>query len=426
MTRLYPNPIKLLKLIIVIVSIVVFNSCFPSPDPEELKTENEYIYSAFQEWYLWYDQIPVLDPNSYKTQEELLKAIKVDVDRWSFTASYAEIKKLLEGGIYTGFGGGFTLDSDNQIKITHVYTNSPFGKFGVERGWIVETVNGYGVTDLENVNNALASSNDVEFVFIDFTGTHHTTVVKKEPITMNTVLYSTIYREGLHKIGYVVFESFLNTSVDELKKVFQIFQQEGITDLIVDVRYNGGGVVDVGHQLTGMIGGNNVKNKVISKVIHNDKHSTKNTTTVSNYEGPSVNIDKVYFLTSSSTASASELVINSLKPYMDVKLVGSTTHGKPVGMYVLSIEKLDLAIVPISFKNTNCDDFGDYFQGFPVQIEEADDLSHNWGDKEEAMLKAAINDIIEPVLASTSLKSKMINKQKNFEYSGLNQYINAW
>ena len=401
-------------------------SCNLFQKPEKEATANDYIYSAFEEWYLWYQQIPDVDPNDYDTQEDLINAIKVPQDRWSFSGSLTEIKKLFEGGEYTGFGGGFIMDFDQQIKISKVYTNSPFGRLGVQRGWVVNSVNGYGSDNLTEVNNALSSNDDVAFVLTDFNGEQHNVSVKRETIAMNTVLYSSIIEKEGHKIGYLVFDSFLEVSEDELKNEFQKFQDQGITDLIVDLRYNGGGLNTIAYQLIGMIGGDKVAGQTIATVMHNDKKSDKNTSEVSTYEGPKANIGSVCFLTTSGSASASELVINCLKPFMEVKLVGNHTHGKPVGMYVLSVEDIDLAILPISFKNVNHDNYGDYYDGLPADVLEVDDLSHNWGDPEEKMLKAAIDDILGTTGAVSALKSAQIDRQKTFDYKGIHQLINAY
>jgi C-terminal processing protease CtpA/Prc len=418
---------KTINWLLYVTTLLVLSSCNLFTDPNYPATENEYVYEQFKEWYLWNDQLPEIKPNDYATKEDLIKALRVDVDRWSYAGSYSELKKLLEAGEFTGFGASFILDADNQVRVTRTYPESTFGRFGVERGWIMKSANGFGPDDLVNLNKVLASTEPVNFEFIDNQGNSKTALLKKEVVKMNTVLYSTVFERGTHKIGYVVFDSFLEISESELNTVFTTFQQNGITDLIVDLRYNGGGMNTIAHQLIGIIGGSKVADQIITKTIHNPQKKIYNVTETSKHKTPVVNLPTVYFLTTSGTASASELVINSLVPFMEVKLVGSRTHGKPVGMYVFHVDKLDLAILPICFKTANRNNYGDYYSGIPVQIEVSDDLTHNWGNPEEAMLKAAINDILEPALASANVdKSVTIGRQKNIEYTGLNQFINAW
>lgn len=413
--------------IILIAILLILTACDLFIGQDKDKTANETIYDTFHEWYLWYDQIPKVDPNDFDSYEALIDAIRFAKDRWSFAGSYAEINNLFQRGEYKGFGAGFMIDYDGQIKITHVYHNSPFGRFGVERGWIVESINGYTVNELDEVNSALSSDAQVEFSLISSEGLAQNLTAAKEAIQINTVLYSTIYEYNAHKVGYVVFDSFLETSKDELNKVFKILSDQNISDLIIDLRYNGGGLNSIAELLIGMVGGDKVNGQTVATILHNDKKSYRDESIFFNYEGIKLNLEQVYFITTKATASASELVINCLDPFMTVKLVGSPTHGKPVGMYILSVEALDLAILPISFKTANSVGYSEYFEGLPVDISQIDDLSHNWGNPEEELFKAALADIIEPVTAATApLKSEHIGAQKLFQYKGLNQIINAY
>ena len=412
-----------IAVIIIAILLLLLNACNLFNDPKKDFTANDYIYEAFNEWYLWYDQIPDIDPNDYDSYKALINAISVDEDRWSYAGSYTEIMDLYQSGEYKGFGAGFMIDYDGKIKITHVYNKSPFGLFGVERGWVVESVNGYTIDDLDNVNKALSSDEPVDFVFTDIDGQTKNLTATKEAFQMNTVLFSDVFDYDAHKIGYLVFNSFLETSVAELTTAFKTFNDQHITDLIVDLRYNGGGLNTTANMLIGMIGGNKVNGQTVANVTHNDKKSYKDESTVIEYSGVTLTLDQVYFITTGGTASASELVINCLDPFMDV----SATHGKPVGMYILSVESIDLAILPVCFKTTNSVGYGDYFDGLLVDINGIDDLSHNWGDPEEELFKAAVNDILEPTATIVSqLKSEKAASQQLFDYKGLNQIINAY
>lgn len=415
--------LKTLSFIAILFSTLFFTSCSEDED----KTANEYIYDAFEEWYLWYDELPDVNPNDYDTYDDLIDAISVEQDRWSYAGSYTEITDLLEEGAYKGFGAGFVLDYDNQIKLTHVYDASPMGRIGATRGWIVESINGFTADNLDSVNAALNSSGNVDFVFTNLEANTVTATMQKEEFTMNTILHYEVIPYENDTVGYLVYDSFVEASEDELINVFEYFERKGINELIIDLRYNGGGLVSLATMLTGIIGGEKVYGNVISTMVHNDKKSSYNEETTSIYTGNTLDLDRVYFLTTDGTASASELLINNLKPYMDVILVGSTTHGKPVGMYVLSVSKLDLAILPICFKNVNVNGEGDYFDGLSVDIEANDDLSTDWGNTEEAMLHAALSDIVSATATTSArAKSTQLKNQKYFEYKGLNQYINAY
>jgi carboxyl-terminal processing protease len=414
--------------LILIVIITILTSCNSStPEPVD-KTANEYIYGQFKDWYLWYKDIPEIDPNGIDTQEALIDSIRNPLDHWSFSGSLTAINKLFQGGEYTGFGAGFIVDFDKKIKISFVYKNSPFGRAGIERGWEVTSVNGYTSNDLDNVNKALSSNETISFEFNDLNQIKHSLTITKEVVSKNTVLYSSVINSGNSKIGYFVFDSFIETSAAELDTLFSHFKNANINELIVDLRYNGGGLNSIAYQLIAMIGGSKVNGQVIAMLQHNNKHSDKDASTTSNYKGVSLNLDRVFFITTYQTASASELAINSLTPFMGVQLTGSNTQGKPVGMYVFSVKKLDLAILPICFKVTNKLGYGDYYNGLQVTTNEIDDLSHSWGDHEEAMLKSVLNSILEPAMVQnqSTLKSVRASLQQPLEYKGINQIIGAY
>ncbi|MBN1926497.1 MAG: hypothetical protein JW798_11735 [Prolixibacteraceae bacterium] len=421
--------LRLFKIVLIIaVFVQVFVACesFPTDPPE--KTANEYIYEKFLDWYLWYEQIPDIDPNGIESEEALIDSIKFPDDRWSFTAPYSEVLKWYQSGEYTGFGAGFVIDSDRIIKISLVYENSPLGRNGVERGWKVLSINGFTTNEIDSVNAALSSNGEVLFEMEDHQGGLHSFTATREAISANSVLYSEVLNVDGHNIGYFVLNSFIGTSPDELRTVIDSFNNDNITDLIVDLRYNGGGLNNAAYQLVGMIGGELVKGQVISSLIHNDKHTDKDVPTTSAYDGPVFEAQNVYFITTGRTASASELVINSLEPYTDVTLVGSDTHGKPVGMYIFKVEKLDLAILPISFKSINSMGYGDYYNGLPVDIAQTDDLDHNWGDPEEAMLKKTLDFIVNPALSLTqpTLKKQQVLQFEQIQYKGIHRLTGAY
>lgn len=392
------------------------------------KTANEYIYEEFLDWYLWYDQIPDIDPTGIESEEALIDSIRYPDDRWSFTALYSEVEKWYQSGEYTGFGAGFVIDYDRILKISLVYENSPMAKQGVERGWKVLSVNGFTVNEVDSINAALSSDGEVLFEMEDLDNIFHSFSTKREAINANSVLHSSILQTGGHNIGYFVLNSFISTSPSELTSVIDTFNYYNVTDLIVDLRYNGGGLNEVAYKLVGMIGGEQIKGQVISTLIHNDKHSERDVPYSSAYDGPFFEAQTVCFITTSQSASASELVINSLEPYNNVTLIGSNTHGKPVGMYIFKVEKLDLAILPICFKNINSDGYGDYYQGLTADISETDDLDHGWGDPEEAMLKTTIEYILSPALAmeQPNLKRQKALLQEPIQYKGINRLTGAY
>jgi hypothetical protein len=207
------------------------------------------------------------------------------------------------------------------------------------------------------------------------------------------VYLDTIYNIAGKRIGYLVFNSFLGNISQlnsEFNRVFGHFASAGVTDVVVDLRYNGGGYVSVQETMANYLVNAAANGGVMMKQIYNSNNSQSNQTTTFHKKG-SLNLSDVYFIVGRGTASASELLINNLKPWMDVKLVGSTTHGKPVGFFPIPVG--DWYIFPVSFRTTNKNGEGNYFNGIPVNSQVADGLDKDWGDISEASLASAIRNI---------------------------------
>ncbi|HPV57934.1 MAG TPA: S41 family peptidase, partial [Tenuifilaceae bacterium] len=165
---------------------------------------------------------------------------------------------------------------------------------------------------------------------------------------------------------------------------------------------------------------------IYTKSYHNDKLSRENSYITFNTENNSLQLNKVTFITTQGSASASELLINGLKPFLDVTLVGEKTHGKPVGMYTFTFNdpSIDWAFVPICFTMRNANNEGDYYDGIPVNINAADDITLPFGDVNEASLNAALLNI--GVTLPKSSKSLVVKDFKPTVGKGLNAEIGAW
>jgi carboxyl-terminal processing protease len=420
------------KFLILTGFIFVAGCGWSDPDPIEptpvdsTLTINQHIYNTFKEWYLWDDQLPELDPDTFQTADALVDALKYKTyDRWSYTASYSELQKLFSNSQYTGYGGSLMYDADGVLKMARVYTDSPFGRAKVQRGWKVKSVNGFEGSNYAAINESLSSSNSATFEMFDLEGKQHTLQLTKTEVKINTVLHSEIIEWGNKKIGYLVFDSFYQNSIEELKTEFTRFSQQKVTELIIDLRYNGGGLVNTAYYLTGLLGGNRVSGKTITHMVHNNQKKSENKSFTLSSIGPSANTAKVYFITTRQTASASEMTINALIPFMPVTLVGSATTGKPVGMYIIEVKKYDLAIVPISFINLNAQNKADYYNGLQADIMASDDLDHNWGNRDENMLRTAL-DHIQGLVSIDQQKEKSLQEPLTPKYKGIYSIVNAY
>ncbi|HSN60888.1 MAG TPA: S41 family peptidase, partial [Ferruginibacter sp.] len=278
-----------------------------------------------------------------------------------------------------------------------VEPNSPAGMAGIKRGWRITQINGNGnitTAGSSTIVNSVYYSPTTSFVFSPPDGSTVSLTLNAAHYAEKPVMLDTVYNTGAQRIGYLVFNSFLGNTgqiSSEFQRVFGKFASQQVTDVVVDLRYNGGGYVSLAEKLANYLAPAAASGGVMMKQIYNSQNSSSNVTTYISKTG-NLQLQKVYFIVSKSTASASELLINSLKPWMDVKLIGpGATHGKPVGFFPVSAG--DWYVFPVSFKTINKNGEGNYYSGLPVNAAVADGLDKDWGDVNESCLAAAIRNI---------------------------------
>ncbi|TMI90946.1 MAG: hypothetical protein E6H06_17040, partial [Bacteroidetes bacterium] len=298
--------------------------------------------------------------------------------------------------------------------VTYAYNQSTAGQAGVQRGWYISKINGtaigYDQPSVDILNNVFfGTTTSASFEFKKPDGTTATANLSKTSFTANSVLYKTVIDAGTKKVGYLVFNQFFGQpSRDELAQAFSYLQGQGINDLVVDLRYNPGGSVDTEDTLSNFIAPSASNNQIMyqyifNQTLQNNQHQliraklgygnifSSSANTVKFQKAGSLNLPRVFFIVTGNTASASELLINNLRPYMDVKLIGDTTYGKPVGFFPIPIYNYD--IYPISFKTVNSAGSADYYTGFAPDKLVADGVNKNWGDITEPSLAAALEYI---------------------------------
>lgn len=366
--------------------------------------------------YLWNTQIPsAFDARVYADLNKVMEAIRPysiepgfsqPVDRWSFAMKKTEWD-LAAGGMGNSFGSLSGADGDfgmtaffrsaNDLRVRLVEPNSPAGVAGIRRGWRITQVNGNSDVTTSNADflvNGLYNATNTTFMFLKPDGSQQTITLSVGHYTKKPVYLDTVYNINNTRIGYLVFNSFLGNQSQvqaEFTRVFNNFSSQGVKEMVVDLRYNGGGYVDLQTKLANYLVKSSASGQVMMKQVYNTQNTAHNQTTYFQKAG-SLNLDDVYFIVGRSTASASELLINNLKPFMDVKLVGSTTHGKPVGFFPIAIG--DWYVFPVSFKTLNKNNEGSYFNGFTVNASVADGLDKDWGDVTETSLASVINNIV--------------------------------
>ena len=212
--------------------------------------------------------------------------------------------------------------------------------------------------------------------------------MNKASVTINTVLFSDVIISGADTIGYLVFNNFLNTSAAEFAPIFAQFKSAGVDQLILDLRYNGGGSVSVGRELASYIKSSAVANsEVYVELRYSDRHPEYNFAFYFSPKANSLGLAEVTVITSEATCSASEQLISGLDPYLDVTTIGGSSCGKPVGMNPLNF--CDSTLLAVNFASFNANQQGNYFSGIPADCAAGDDLAFALGDPAEPMLQAA-------------------------------------
>ncbi len=396
-----------------ILMAVLLTGCKKGPDPQpatptntaQLTDTREKAYQVALDMYLWYQNLPTMaafNPKSYETPEAVLQKVRTyspmnskgtgNLDRWSFAITKDDWNKVT-GGSAKGFGfsRAYTAADTNDLRVVYTYPNSPIGQAGVQRGWRILKFNNVDATNKQAFLDAVSGNDTGTFQFITNAGETKTVTLTKAAYTQNAVLKRTVLDVDGQKVGYLMYNSFnLTSAQQELDDAFAFLKQSNVTELVVDMRYNGGGSVAVAERFANYLAPASEAGKLMYTDQHNDKFKSWNRTKNFDATLPANNLGlkRVVFLASGGTASASELLINVLKPHMDVKIIGDATYGKPVGFY--GIEAENYLVFAVGVKQTNSAGYGDYYEGLPADRKQIDDITHDFGDPNEAGMKDAL------------------------------------
>lgn len=341
---------------------------------------NYFIWKGLNLYYLWQEDVPDLADNRFNNFEGLYTHFRQYdspeatfnsllsqpgvVDRFSWIVDdYVALENSFQGiNLSTGLDFGLVRDVNSSTKIfgyvRYVIPNSSAATAGVTRGTYFSTVNGIQLTDTNFRDLLFNDDASITLGFSDYNegspiSNNSTAVLEKTEVQENPIAVSKVITDGTQKIGYLMYNQFASSYDQDLNAAFSNFKVEAVNDLIIDLRYNGGGSTNSAGYLGSMVTGQ-FTGEVYSKEVWNNKvlsafssdnftnnFPTKITKTDANDNIVvdeainSLNLSRVYFIVSGSSASASELVINALDAYIDVKIVGTTTVGKQVGSITL-------------------------------------------------------------------------------------------
>jgi len=432
------------------------NTATTTASPLDLMRDSVFLYA--KEDYYWYDGLPdyaTFNPRGFTgttdiaaltaevnklSQYKINPTTSLPYEYYSPSPGQAKYSFIDDGTTSTklaGVSGDFGFSpfwiATNDLRIKYVYPGSPADLAGVKRGYQIVSINGNtslsydGGTNLNFVINAYSASSTITMILKKYDGTPLTVNMNTASYTIQPVITSEVLTQASgKKVGYIVFNSFVSLASAQpaLQTAFNTFTTAGITDLVVDLRYNGGGYVETAQYLDNLIAPTSVGTGVMytayfnplltsnsETLLRNQVRRDPTTNTLYNYADNidysvagnttkfakvgTLNISRVFFIVTGSTASASELTINCLRPYMNVQLIGNTSYGKPVGFFDIDINKYTMYIPEFETKNSAGQ--GGYYSGMQPGTSTypgyygADDVTKDFGDPTEALLAEAIH-----------------------------------
>ncbi|MEY4461530.1 MAG: hypothetical protein RLY98_70 [Bacteroidota bacterium] len=445
-----------------------------SSSTANLEVQN-FIWKGLNQYYLWQTDVANLADNrfanqaaldafltNYKVPQNLFDALRVSptIDRFSWMVDdYVTLEQSLQGITKNNgveFGLSYKPNSTTEVfgYVRYIIPGSDASTKDIRRGEIFTAVNGTPLTTTNYQSLLFGTNDNYTLNMADYNGTTFssngkTVQLTKTTLSENPILIKNVITVGTKKIGYLMYNGFYADFDSQLNAAFGDFKTQGITDLVLDLRYNSGGSVRTATYLASMITGQFTgkvfakqqwNTKINSYFETNDPNGLRNffTDKIGSTPINSVNMSKVYILTTKSSASASELVINGLKPHINVVQIGDVTTGKNVGSVTLYDSpdfsatnrnpKHKCAMQPIVLKIVNSDGFGDYFNGLTPTHELKETISTFGvlGDVNEPLLKLAIAKITgtgKMTTQSTGTQFNFFRDSKSMNPFGNQMYL---
>lgn len=385
-----------------------------------LSARQDFVKAVIDEWYLFPELVaPNVNKASFSNIDDYIDALVAPAraqsrDRFfTFMTSIAEENAFNQSGSSAGFGIRLGYDTaNNRVFVIEAFETGPAFPQGFDRGVELLSV-GPNASSLQTISSLMASGGPSAVVnalgpstagtqrvfrIRDANGVEsQVTVTKAEfPLDPLSDRYGArILDDGGKKVGYINMRTFIGPAEDDLRTAFSQFQQQGVTELIIDFRYNGGGLVRVAELMGDLLAANQV-GEIFSRTTLRASKASENEIDRFGTQAQAISATKIAFIGTGSTASASELVANAMIPYLgnNLALVGSNTFGKPVGQFAFDKAECDDRFRVVTFRTENASGQGDYFTGlasvFPNTCRAADDIFTPLGDPREASIAQAL------------------------------------
>jgi C-terminal processing protease CtpA/Prc len=395
----------------------------PAPTAScSVRERQDWVAGQLREWYLFPETLPAaLDPAGFGTVDAYLDALTATArsqrrDRFfTFVTSIREENAFNSSGSTAGFGVRLSYDTAaNRVFVSEAFEGAPALAAGVDRGAEILSLgasagnlvssrsilqaggpgafvqalgpDGPGVTRFFRIRDANGAERDVSIAKADFA---------LEPVSPR--YGAKVIQDGGRRVGYLNLRTFIRPADPQLRRAFADFRAQGVTEVIVDFRYNGGGLVTTAELMGDLLAANRSPSDVQGFTTFRPEKAENNTTRFYQPQLESIAPTRIAFIGTGGTASASEFVINATLPYLrgNAGLIGSNTFGKPVGQIGLDLAQCDLRLRVVALATQNANRQGDYYDGLATKVESscsaADDVLLPLGDPREASTRAALD-----------------------------------
>jgi carboxyl-terminal processing protease len=362
--------------------------------------QRAWLRDFMNDQYFWFDRQGAPNAAATSMDQYFTSLLYPVVDRYSFTQSTDQFLQFFAEGKRTGYGYALAFADTAQtiVKVRFVEALSPVGLAGLRRGETIVSIDGFTPAQIAAGTLAAVSTPGVlrNFVVKDTVGVQRSFAATSAEFSLSPVSHATVLTApNGAKVGYLAYQEFITSGATAMGAAINSFRQAGVTEVVLDLRYNGGGSTTQARNLASMLGGSRLNGMTFAQFRFNAKNSANNVTQAFTSSlaalpaAPLENLTRVFVIMSGGTASASELVINSLRPFMPVITIGSTSYGKPFGSQPR--DACGTTYSAISLEVANALGSANYANGFPADCAMSDDLTRELGDPAELRIAGALS-----------------------------------
>jgi hypothetical protein len=379
-----------------------------APASCDVVSRQTWLRDYFNDWYYWYALSPYPTPGSLPTVDEYFQALlytgtdpRFPADRWSFYQSTESFNRYFGDGQTLGYGifvAGLEVTGQpaQPLYVRYVEPASPAAG-NVLRGDRIVSINGRLASDMiANDDFSVLTPNQagevIRVELVDTVGQAFTFDITAKIYSLTPVppaLTSVVRSPAGRQMGYLMVKDMISQASRPLSRAFELFAAQGASELVIDVRYNGGGLVSMGAEIASYVNPARTAGQVYASLLYNDKQAGNNRDFRFDRPFNALNLTRVYVLTGPRTCSAAEQIINALRPFVEVVAIGDTTCGKPVGFLPADDGCGDTHSV-VNFESVNARNEGRFFDGFNPSCTVAEDFTQALGAPAEPLLAAAV------------------------------------